>query len=121
MVEFLLHFYRAYKNSWNGLKKAWSLEWAFRLELVLFICSIPAAIFLGGTAVEYILLISSVLLLLVIELLNSAIEATVDRIGLEYHELSGLAKDLASAAILVASINAVITWSLIFYYSILSH
>lgn len=121
MMEFLQHLYRAYKNSWNGLKKAWSLEWAFRVELVVFICSVPAAIFLGSTAVEYILLIGSLLLLLIMELFNSAIEATVDRIGQEHHELSGLAKDLASAAVLVAIINAVMTWGLIFVYWVLSH
>jgi diacylglycerol kinase (ATP) len=120
-MEFILHFYRAFKNSWNGLKKAWSLEWAFRFELILLICSIPCAFLLGNTAVEYILLISSVLLLPIIELLNSAIETTVDRIGLEHHELSGLAKDLASAAIFVAGVNAAIIWGIIFYYAVLSH
>ncbi len=80
--------------------------------------AIPCAFVLGKSAVEFILLISSVLLLPIIELLNSAIEATVDRIGLEYHELSGLAKDLASAAIFVAGINAAITWSVIFYWNV---
>ncbi|WP_298623300.1 diacylglycerol kinase [uncultured Legionella sp.] len=121
MMEFIRHLHRTYQNSCNGLKKAWHLEWAFRVELVVFICSVPAAIFLGSAAAEYILLIGSLLLILIMELFNSAIEATVDRIGREHHELSGRAKDLASAAVLVAIINAVITWGLIFVYWILSH
>lgn len=117
MLQLIIHFYKAFKNSLNGLKYACCYEWAFRLELILFVISIPCAFWLGNNAVEYILLIGSVVLLLVVELLNSAIETTVDRISLEHHKLSGLAKDLASAAIFVVGINACITWGIILFYS----
>ncbi len=78
--------------------------------------AIPLGIGLGDTAIEIILLIGSVLLLLVVELLNSAVEATVDRFGGEIHELSGRAKDMCSAAVLVASVLVAMVWPLILVY-----
>ncbi|RUR20580.1 diacylglycerol kinase [Legionella sp. km535] len=119
MVQGILHFYNAFKNSWNGLKYAFRYEWAFKFELVLLACAIPCAFVLGNNAVELILLIGSVVLLLIVELLNSAIETTVDRISLEHHPLSGLAKDLASAAIFVVGINAAVTWGVFLVYALL--
>lgn len=116
MLQFITKFSRAFKNSWNGLKNAWRFQWAFRVECILFLFAIPCAFYLGKNVVEYVLLISSVLFLLIIELINSAIETTVNRIGFEYHELSGLAKDLASAAIFVVGINVLITWGIILFH-----
>jgi len=101
------------KNSMAGLSACWTHEEAFRQEVLLSIAGIPAALYLGETAIEKVLLIGSLLLLLIIELLNSAIEATVDRIGLEHHELSGRAKDIGSSAVLFGMILVGTTWALI--------
>jgi len=95
----LEHLFHATKWSLQGLKAAWKYEQAFRMEAVASLVIIPLALYLGETNVEKILLCLSWILGLVIELLNSAIEAVVDRVSTEFHELSGRAKDLASAAI----------------------
>jgi len=100
-------------NSIAGLKAAWVNEAAFRQECVLVIVLIPAAFWVGETAVEWVLLIGSALLVLIVELLNSAIEATVDRVGTERHTLSGRAKDLASAAVFIALVLLVSTWGIV--------
>lgn len=100
-------------NSFAGLRAAWSNEAAFRQECVLAIVLIPAAFWIGDTVVELVLLIGSVLLVLIVEILNSAIEATVDRIGTERHELSGRAKDLGSAAVFLSLLLTGVTWALI--------
>ncbi len=101
----------ATRYSANGLRAAWQNEAAFRQELVLALLLVPIAIWLGQTAFERLLLICSCLLVLLVELINSAIEATVDRIGSEQHELSGRAKDLGSAAVLVSLVIVVLTWA----------
>jgi diacylglycerol kinase (ATP) len=105
----------AFGFSMQGLKAAYKHEEAFRQELVVLAVAIPLSIWLADTAVEVILLIGSVLLLLIVELINSAIEATVDRFGSEHHELSGRAKDMGSAAVLVTTILAAMTWLLIIF------
>lgn len=99
--------------SWAGLKAAWRNEEAFRQEALLCAALVPVALWLGKGAVEWALLISSLLLVVIVELLNSGIEAVVDRIGQERHELSGRAKDIGSAAVFVALLNAAIVWLLI--------
>jgi len=99
--------------SWAGLKAAFMHEAAFRQELCLFALLIPIALWLGNSGVEQALLISSLFLVLIVELVNSAIEAIVDRIGPELHELSGRAKDIGSAAVLVAIINVLVVWLLV--------
>lgn len=96
-----------------GYKATWEHEEAFRQEIILFIVATPTALWLGETAVEKVLLIGSLVLVLLVELLNSAVEAVVDRVGLERHELSGRAKDIGSAAVTTALVWAVITWALI--------
>lgn len=116
MVQFFVKLYKAFLNSCNGLKNAWRFQWAFRVEVVLFFFAIPCTLFLGENAVEYILLQGSLCLLLIIEIVNSAIETTIDRISLEFHEQSGLAKDLASAAVFIAILNVIITWGVILYF-----
>ena len=100
----------AYHFSIAGLKAAWKHEAAFRQEIILLIIAIPCALWLGESGVEILLLIGCIVLILLVELLNSAIEAVVDRIGLEQHELSGRAKDIASAAVTLSIIWAMITW-----------
>jgi diacylglycerol kinase (ATP) len=96
-----------------GLRAAWRHEAAFRQELVLCVVLIPVAVWLGQNAVERSLLIGTCLLVLVIELLNSGIEAAVDRVGAEHHQLSGQAKDLGSAAVLVSLALVIVVWGLI--------
>jgi diacylglycerol kinase (ATP) len=97
----------------KGFQAAWTNEAAFRQELSLMLVMIPAAFWLGSNAVEYCLLIISCLLVVIVELLNSAIEAAIDRIGAEIHPLSGQAKDIASAAVFVSLCGVVLTWGLI--------
>lgn len=96
-----------------GFKATWQHEEAFRQEVLLLIVSIPLALIYGQGAIEKILLIGSVVLVLVVELLNSAVEAVVDRVGLEHHELSGRAKDIGSAAVMLSLIWSAITWAMI--------
>jgi len=91
----------------------------FRQEFVLALVLTPLAIWLGNNAIEYILLIGSALLVLVVELLNSAIEAVVDRIGDEHHDLSGRAKDIGSAAVLISLCIVALVWGLIIFQSYL--
>ena len=104
---------RAFGYSAKGLRAAYKKESAFRQELILAIVMIPAGVWLGRNAVERALLIGSVLLVLVVELLNSAVEATVDRGGQERNELAGRAKDMGSAAVLVSMLNVLLVWGLI--------
>lgn len=94
----------------KGLSAAWKNEAAFRQECVLLIVAVILAYLLHVTVVERILLIGSVVIIVITELLNSAIEAIVDRIGSEKHELSGRAKDIGSAAVLVAIFLALFVW-----------
>ena len=104
---------RATRYSLAGLRAAIANEAAVRQELVLFVVLAPLGLWLGRTGVERALLLGSLLLVLVVELLNSAIETLVNRIGSEHHELSGVAKDVASAAVFVALIQVPIVWALI--------
>jgi len=101
--------------SFRGLKAVLRSEAAFRQELILSIILIPAAFYFGATVIARALLISSWLLVLIVELINSAIETIVNRIGTDYHELSGKAKDIGSAAVLVALLNAAVIWALLIW------
>jgi len=105
----------AFGFSLLGLRATFKNESAFRLELAFCVILIPVSFWLGQTAVERVLLIGALLLVLIVELINSAIEATVDRIGSEHHELSGRAKDIGSAAVLISLVNSSVIWGLIIY------
>ena len=94
----------------KGLRAAWCQEAAFRQELIFSLVLIPIALWLDFSVMERLLLIAVLILVLVVELLNSAIEAAIDRIGPELHELSGRAKDLGSAAVLLSLLLAVGVW-----------
>ena len=109
----LLRVMRAVAASANGLVGAFREEAAFRQELALATLVIPLALWLGHSGVERALLIAPMLLVLIVELLNSAIEATVDRIGFERHQLAGLAKDIGSAAVFVSFVLLVAVWLLV--------
>ena len=106
---------KASQYSWRGLKAAWMAEAAFRQECVLAAILLPIAFFLEVTPLEKSLLIATVLLVIIVELINSAIEAVVDRISTEFHELSGNAKDMGSAAVLFALILMGLVWGTILF------
>ena len=103
----------AAKYSIAGLRSAFRTEEAFRLECFALLLLTPLAFFLGNSRVEIALLIASVMLLMIIELLNTAVEAVVDRVGAEYHELSKQAKDIGSAAVFVGMMLVALVWGLI--------
>ena len=109
----LQQMWRALGWSMKGLGAAIRHEASFRLELYLFVVMAPAALILGRTGVECAILLGSLLLVLIVEMINSAIEAVVDRASPEQHVLAGRAKDMGSAAVLLALVNVVACWSLI--------
>ncbi|AGA32753.1 Diacylglycerol kinase [Thioalkalivibrio nitratireducens DSM 14787] len=104
---------RAFGYSWNGLRSAFRHEEAFRQELLLCLVLVPAAFLLTDVGVERALLLGSLILILIVELLNSGIEAAIDRFGGELHALSARAKDMGSAAVLLSFVNAVVVWLLV--------
>lgn len=103
----------AFGYSMKGLRACFELEEAFRQEVFLLILLVPLGLWLGETPVERALLVGSLLIVPIVELLNSAIEANVDRVGLERHELSGRAKDIASAAVFASIVWCLVVWALI--------
>lgn len=100
----------AFYFSAAGFKATWENEEAFRQEIIILVFGAPLALWLGQSAIEHLLLIGSLVMVLLVELLNSAVEAVVDRVGFEHHELSGRAKDIGSAAVLLSLTWAAITW-----------
>jgi diacylglycerol kinase (ATP) len=109
------HIARALVWSMAGIKAAWKHELAFRTQAVVIAIVLPVGGWLGRTGVEWALLFGSCMLVLITELLNSALETIVDRIGPEHHELSGRAKDMGSAAAFFSMMTAVVVWLLIAY------
>ncbi|HEY9255547.1 MAG TPA: diacylglycerol kinase [Stenotrophomonas sp.] len=101
--------------SMQGLRAAWLHESSFRLEVYLTVVLVPLALWWGHGAVERVLLIGSLLLVLAMELANSAIEAVIERYGPEHHELAGRAKDMGSAAVFVLMLNVALCWALILW------
>lgn len=100
----------ATRYSAQGFAHAWRHESAFRQEIGIGVILLPLALWLGRDPFEKLLLIASCLIVLIVELLNSAIEAAIDRVGLEDHELSGRAKDMGSAAVFVSLVLVLATW-----------
>lgn len=101
--------------SLDGLRAAYRHEDAFRQEVFLSLLLVPAAFFCPVSGIGKALMVASVLLVLIIELVNSAIEATVDRISLENHKLAKRAKDIGSAAVLVGLVNVALVWGLVLF------
>ena len=99
----------------DGLKAAWKNEAAFREEVLLAVVAIPLALFLAKTGVDRALLLGSILLILIVEILNSAVEAVVDKASPEKHELAKRAKDMGSAAVLLSLANAAIIWACVLW------
>ncbi|MBT8535298.1 diacylglycerol kinase [Polynucleobacter paneuropaeus] len=106
----LTRAWHAAKNSWCGVVYAFKEESAFRQELTLLIICTPIALFLNISVLEKVALICSIIMVLVVELLNSSVEATIDRISFEHHDLSKRAKDFGSAAVMLALLVAVLIW-----------
>ena len=109
----LTRLIKAIQYSWQGLKAAFANEEAFRQEVFLAIVLIPLGLYLGNNGIERALLMGAVLIILIVELLNSGIEAIVDRVGTDHHELSGRAKDIGSAAVFLSLVNATVIWALV--------
>ena len=105
----------ALRWSLNGLRQCWKLESSFRLEVYLFLPLAPLGWWLGGSPVERILLIGCMVALITAEVMNSALEAVVDRWGPEWHELAGRAKDMGSAAVFLLILNVVFTWAVLLW------
>lgn len=101
----------AWRNSRAGLRDIWQSEEAFRLEVVVLALSVPVALWIAFDLFQAALLVASILLVILVEVLNSAIEAVIDRIGPERHELSRTAKDLGSLAVLLAALIAAMLWA----------
>lgn|SRR5690606_40135124 len=108
--------WKAFGASSRGFRGAFRGEAAFRQELAVAALVVPLGLWLGETGVEKALLVAPMLLVLVVELVNSAIEAVVDRVGYEHHALSGLAKDLASAAVFLSFVLLGLTWLLVLLF-----
>ncbi|MBU6377294.1 MAG: diacylglycerol kinase [Gammaproteobacteria bacterium] len=109
----LIRLVNAFGNTWKGYVGAFREEAAFRQELALCVVLFPLGLWLGENGVERALLVGPIFIILIVELLNSGIEATVDRIGLERHQLSGLAKDLGSAAVFTSFALLAVVWALV--------
>lgn len=104
---------RAAKWSMLGLRAAWLNESSFRLEVCMFLVLGPLGWYMGGSGVERVLLIGSCLLVMAMELMNSSMEAVIERYGAEHHPLAGRAKDMGSAAVFVLMMNVVLVWALL--------
>ncbi|OGS91583.1 MAG: diacylglycerol kinase [Gallionellales bacterium GWA2_59_43] len=111
----LRRLWNAFGYSLDGFRAAYKHEDAFRQEVLLAAVLIPLALWLPVGALARALMIASVLLVIIVELLNSAVEATVDRISLDNHDLAKRAKDIGSAAVLVSLINTVVVWGLMLW------
>ncbi|MFM7397200.1 MAG: diacylglycerol kinase [Gammaproteobacteria bacterium] len=109
----LVRLVNAFGNTWKGYVGAFREEAAFRQELALCVVLFPLGLWLGENGIERALLVGPIFIILIVELLNSGIEATVDRIGLERHQLSGLAKDLGSAAVFTSFAMLAVVWALV--------
>ncbi len=106
---------RACGYSLRGIVLGWRYETAFREEILLGAVLVPLSLWVGRDALDYVLLIGSLVMLMITELFNSAIEALTDRISLEHHELSGRAKDYAAAAVFIAFLLMLVVWGAIAY------
>ena len=111
----LTRLFRAFGASTKGFIGAYREEAAFRQELALAVVVIPLGLWLGRNGMERVMLVAPMFIVLIVELINSAIEATVDRIGLERHKLSGLAKDIGSAAVFTSLTLLAVVWVLVLW------
>jgi diacylglycerol kinase (ATP) len=115
----LLHAWRATGIALQGLHAAWRHEDAFRQEVFVAAVAIPVALLLPASTLGKVLMISSILLVLIVELVNSALESAVDHTSLEQHPLAKRAKDIASAAVFLSIVNALVVWALVIFPALL--
>jgi len=113
---FFKKIYTPFFNSFEGIYRALKEEFSFRIEFLLSVFLIPSSFFIGNNALEIILLSGSTLFILLVELINTSVETTLDRISLEENNLTKYAKDLGSGAVLISLILWLVTWSLIVIY-----
>lgn len=111
----VVRIWHALRWSLNGLRQCWRLESSFRLEVYLALPLAPLGLWLGNGGTEKVLLVGCLLLVIAAEVMNSAIEAVVDRWGPEWHEMAGRAKDMGSAAVFVLMMNVVFTWAVLLW------
>jgi len=111
----LTRLFKAAQYSWQGIRACYKHEEAFRQEVWVLAVAVPLALGLGDSGLEKALMIASILLVIIVELLNSAVEAVVDRTGREPHKLSGRAKDMGSAAVTLSIINALLVWGFMLF------
>jgi len=109
----ITHGWRAAGIALQGLRAAWRHEDAFRQEVIIAVIAIPAALMLPVAPLGKVLMIASILLVLIVELLNSALEAAVDYISLDHHPLAKRVKDIASAAVFLSIMNVLVVWGLV--------
>lgn len=116
MKNFIIRrIFKTSKYSFQGLISAWNSEEAFKVEVILFFLILPFAFFLGESALEVSILIMSLMIVLIVELLNTGLEKVVDRISTEPNSLSKFVKDVGSAAVLIAILQAAIVWILFLF------
>ena len=111
----LTHAWRATGIAMQGLRAAWQQEDAFRQEVLVAAIAIPTALLLHASSLGKVLMIASIFLVLIVELLNSALETAVDHTSLEQHPLAKRAKDIASAAVFLCIVNAMVVWGLVLF------
>lgn len=111
----LNHVFKAFFYSIAGFRAALKYEEAFRLELMAMVVMLPLGLWLGNSGIEKALLVGCLMLVLIVELINSAVEAIVDRVSVEHHALSGRAKDIGSAAVFMSLLNVAVIWGLVLY------
>lgn len=116
IIKACKHLYNATRYSLSGCHYAIKKELALKIELSLFVFLLPLGLYLGSNGIEKALLSVSLTAIIIIELINSAIETSVDRIGTEKHKLSKLAKDLASAAVFIGVIQAILVWICVLFW-----
>ncbi len=111
----LLHVWFALLHALHGLRAAWRYEDAFRQEIFVAAIAIPAALLLPADRTGKILMVSSILLVLILELVNSAVESAVDHTSLDHHPFAKRAKDIAGAAVLMSMVNALVVWGMVLF------
>ncbi len=111
----LLHVWFALLHAWHGLRAAWRYEDAFRQEVLVAAIAIPVALLLPADRMGKILMVSSILLVLILELVNSAIEAAVDHTSLDHHPFAKRAKDIAGGAVLMSMVYAAVVWGMVLF------
>lgn len=111
-----MHFWHALKAALHGFREAWKYEDAFRQEIFVAVIAIPFAMLCNADKIGKLLMVSSILLVLILELVNSAVEAAVDHTSLDQHPFAKRAKDIAGAAVLASMVNTLLVWGWVLFF-----